>query len=142
MNWTEIFPRATQPSLAEISRALQNPLWDALTAHLGEVYGIEPNIEYSVCSGAPGWNVKYKKSSRSLCVLYPNREFFTCLICIGTREQIEAELLLTTCTEYTRLLYESCGGINGTRWMMLAVTSPEILEDAKVLLSTRVKKGK
>lgn len=140
MNWIELFPRTAQPSLAEIGKTLQNPLWDALTAHLDEGYGIVPNIEYSVCSGAPGWNVKYRKGGRSLCVLYPNPAFFTCLVCIGAREQMEAELLLTACTEYTRALYESSGGVNGTRWMMLAVTSADILEDAKALISTRTKK--
>lgn len=140
MNWMDLFPRTTQPGFEEIGAVLQNPLWDGLNAHLEETYGVTPNVEYSVCSGAPGWNVKYKKSGRSLCVLYPNLEWFTCLVCIGPKEQMEAELLLHTCTQYTRELYESSGGVNGTRWMMLAVTSPEILEDVKDLISLRVKK--
>lgn len=141
MNWTELFPRTTQPDMDEIGRALQNPLWEELNAHLQETYGVAPTITYSVCSGAPGWNVKYRKGGRALCVLYPDLDCFTCMVCIGPREQREAELLLTACTAYTQGLYASSGGVNGTRWMMLAVTSQDVLEDAKALISTRIKKG-
>lgn len=142
MSWKETFSREVQPSFLAIGKYLKNPLWDYLTSYIGETYAIEPKIEYSVCSSAPGWNVKYKKGGRSLCVLYPEKDFFTCLVCIGAKEEPKAELLLRTCTEYTRNLYKNCGGLNGTRWMMISVTSRDILEDVKKLVSTRVTKNR
>ena len=140
MNWNEAFPKATEPDFTQITQYISSAPWSLLNQHLQASYNVQPKIEHSICSGAPGWNVKYKKSGRSLCVLYPNKGFFTCLVCIGTKEAPEAELLLSACTDDTRTMYWSAKPFNGARWLMLNVTSDEILEDAKRLISTRVHK--
>lgn len=140
MTWNDTFAKDTTPDFDQISHYINSALWDLLNQHLQASYNVPPKIEHSVCSGAPGWNVKYKKSGRSLCVLYPNKGFFTCLVCIGAKEAQEAELLLSSCTDYTKELYWSVKPFNGARWLMLNVTSEDILEDAKKLISTRVGK--
>lgn len=140
MKWIDKFSKDNEPNLEEIGEYIQSPLWQDLCSHLTERYKIAPALEHSVCSMAPGWNVKYKKSSRSLCTLYPAQGYFTCLVSIGGKEAMEAELLLSGCTEYVRELYWNCKPFNGGRWLMIDVTSPEILADAKALISTRVKK--
>ncbi len=140
MLWNEIFPRGTEPSFAQIGEYIDSPYWGALNDHLQSTYAVQPKIEYSQCSGAPGWNVKYKKSGRGLCVLYPDKSFFTCLVCIGAKEAPEAELLIDTCTDFTSSMYWGAKSLNGSRWLMLKVTSKDILEDVFLLISTRVKK--
>ena len=137
MNWNEQFAQGKQPDLSQIGAFVGSPLWEALCAHLKQVYGTEPRIEYSRCSGAPGWNVKYKKGSRALCTLYPNAGFFTCLVSLGGKEAEEAELLLDGCTEYVRDLYRRTKPFNGARWLMIDVTSADILEDAERLIALR-----
>lgn len=143
MKWNEQFAKNSQPAPDQIDAYIASPLWQALCEHLEKTYGVAPVIEHSICSGAPGWNVKYKKSSRSLCTLYPNEGFFTCMVSIGSKEAMEAELLLTNCTEAVRTLYWQCKPFNGARWLMIDVKSPEILEDVKRLIGVRVgaKKG-
>lgn len=138
MSWNEIFPMDVEPSMEDIAAYVMSREWCELNEYLQQTYAVQPKIEYSRCSGAPGWNVKYKKGSRSLCTLYPDAGRFTCLVCIGGREAVEAELLLPACTEYTQNLYESVQPLNGSRWLMMVVTSEEILEDAKKLISKRV----
>ncbi len=140
MTWNETFSRDKEPEFNQISDYIGSPYWDALNEYLQSSYSVKPKIEHSICSGAPGWNVKYKKSGRSLCVLYPDKGFFTCLICIGAKEATEAELLLTACSDYSQNLYWNAPPFNGSRWLMIEVTTPEILEDVKKLISTRVKK--
>ena len=139
MKWTEKYTPAIKPEIGQIGEYINNPLWQELCRFTEATYGVSPQIEYSVCSGAPGWNVKYKKSSRALCILYPNEGFFTCLICIGNKEQMEAELVLTVCSSYVQGLFEKAKPYNGTRWLMIDVTSNEILEDVKRLLFVRSK---
>lgn len=139
MHWNEEYTKAVEPDLKKIGAYIASPLWDELRAYLEEAYGVLPVVEYSICSGAPGWNVKYKKSGRSLCTLYPAAGYFTCLVTIGNRECVEAELLLPCCTEYVQALYGRSGGVNGARWLMVDVTSPEILADVKALIGTRRK---
>lgn len=140
MNWNEQYPKAVQPNLVDISGYIGNPLWQELCGNLESRYKVEPKVEHSICSGAPGWNVKYKKSGRSLCTLYPHDGFFTALVCIGSKEQAEAELLLTNCCSYLQELYEKTDCFNGTRWLMIDVTDAEILTGVLLLIDTRVQK--
>lgn len=140
MNWTEQFPPSTQPKLVQIAAYVANPLWQDLCIHLEQTYGVAPLVDHSICSGAPGWNVKYRKGSRALCTLYPASGYFTCMVSVGSREAMEAELLLGGCTEYVRKLYWDSNPFNGGRWLMIEVRSSEILEDVKDLIAIRVRK--
>jgi hypothetical protein len=106
MTWSEEYPKASEPALEQMAEYTGSPLWQELCGFVETAYGVPPQIEYSLCSGARGWNVKYKKGSRALCTLYPREGFFTCLVCIGARESTEAELVLTACTPYVRELYQ------------------------------------
>ena len=139
MSWNEQFSKAAQPELAQIGAYIASPLWEDLCGYLEKTYAVSPVVAHSICSGAPGWNVKYKKSARSLCTLYPAQGYFICLVSIGAKEAMEAELLLAGCTDYVRELYWGCKPFNGGRWLMIEVRSPEILADVKTLISTRVK---
>lgn len=139
MSWKDEFSKTSQPRLEQISRYVANPLWDELCGYLEQAYGVLPQVEHSVCSGAPGWNIKYKKSGRALCTLYPAAGFFTCMVSVGSRETVEAEALLLGCTDYLRSLYWNAKPFNGGRWLMIEVTSPAILEDVKRLIATRSK---
>jgi hypothetical protein len=140
MNWNECYPKMQMPNLQQISNFVATPLWSALCTHLESSYGVSPKIEHSTCSAAPGWNVKYKKSGRALCTLYPDDGFFTCLVSVGGREAMEAELILSACTQTVQDLYWGAKPFNGSRWLMIPVTSPETLEDAEKLIALRVQK--
>lgn len=140
MRWNALYPKDNRPDLAAVSAYIGSPLWDELCNHLEDTYSVSPTVEYSVCSGAPGWNIKYKKSGRALCTLYPARGFFTCLVSVGSKEVEEAELLLPAFTDYLRELYRNTKPFNGGRWLMINVTSPDILNDVKALISLRVKR--
>ena len=142
MKWCECFSKADMPDMREISGFVDCGLWDELCSHLEKNYAVSPKICYSSCSGAPGWNVKYQKSGRALCTLYPDEGFFTCLVSVGGREAQAAELLMSDFTETVRNLYLSAKPYNGGRWLMIPVTSPEILNDVKQLVALRVKKQK
>lgn len=138
MNWNQRFSKAQRPSLAEIDAFIGSPLWGSLCAWAETTYAISPKVEHSTCSGAPGWNVKYKKSGRALCTLYPEEGAFTALVTVGAKEAPEAELLLPTCSEYLRSLFAGSAAFNGGRWLMIRVTEARVLEDVKRLISLRV----
>lgn len=142
MDWNTLYEKSNRPDLQAISSYIGSPLWDDLRAHLERTYGVLPTQEHSICSGAAGWNLKYKKSGRALCTLYPAQGFFTCLVSIGRKEATEAELLLPTCTETVQQLYWNTRLFNGGRWLMIEVTSPAIAQDAKALIALRVSKKK
>ncbi len=137
MTWVNEFPQADEPALEQITRYIDSPLWQELCDFVETHYKSTPQVEYSKCSGAPGWNVKYKKSGRSLCTLYPHKGYYTSLVCMGSKDLMEAELEMSACSDYTRDMYMRAKPVNGTRWLMIDVTSGEILEDVKRLICVR-----
>ena len=138
MNWNQRYPKSEQPSLDDIASFIDSPLWGDLCVWAETTYGIAPKVEHSTCSGAPGWNVKYKKSGRALCTLYPDEGAFTALISISANDMPQAELLLPTCSPYLRDLFTRTGPFNGGRWLMIRATDARVLEDVKTLIRLRV----
>lgn len=137
MAWSEEYPSGKEPTLVQISSYINNPLWNELCGFIEERYKAAPKIEYSRCSGAPGWNVKYKKGGKSVCTLYPNSGYFTCLVVIADSKQIEAELILSGCDESIQNLYTATKSVGAGSWLMIDVTSNKILNDTKQLICLR-----
>ena len=136
MNWNAIYEAPEAPDAAVLSAFVSHPLWDALAAWLEEAYGCQPSMVHSRCAMGPGWNVKYRAGGGALCTLYPTPGAFTCLIVIGGRLAAEREALVPALSPYTRSVWaDSPPASNGTRWLSLEVSSPEVLEDIKILLS-------
>ena len=54
-----------EPQIELIGEFINSSLWDELRSFIEGTYEVQPSIEYSKCSLETGWNVKYKKGSRS-----------------------------------------------------------------------------
>lgn len=139
MDWNTKYPKDTRPEPAEIENYIGSPLWRGLCGYIETTFTAKPVIEHSTCSGAPGWNIKYRKNGRPLCTLYPHEGYFTALVCIGGREQTEAELSLAHSCPYLQELYRKSKPLNGSRWLMADVTCEAVLEGTKLLVSARAK---
>lgn len=139
MNWNQRFGCERQPTAVEISEYIACSLWDTLCRQVEQTYGVQAVTEHSRCSGAPGWNVKYKKGGRSLCTLYPAQGYFTCLVALGGEGAVEAELALDTFSPSTRDLFHATTPFQGSRWLMVRVTTAEILSDVMRLIALRAK---
>lgn len=142
MNWDALYTMDTRPGLPQISGYIGNPRWEAFCEFVESTWGAAPLIEYSKCCGARGWNVKYRKSGRALCTLYPREGYFICLVSIGAREAPEAEAMLGGMSTPVRALYQNAKPLNGARWLMIDVVSDEALEDVKRLVSLRARTRK
>ena len=138
MNWTQLYDKNTQPTKAQISAFIQNPLWEQIHEFLQGGYQVQPTYTYSTCPAQPGWNVKYQKGGRSLCTLYPMPGFFIALVVIGNKEQTETELMLPMLSQSVQSLYKNAACAMG-RWLMISVTDEEIFEDVKRLIQIRRK---
>lgn len=136
-SWSQMFPMDRQPTMEEIDRCADSPLWQSLRAYLKEAYGAEPRLEYSRCGLEPGWNVKFRKGSKALATVYLRPGYVTVMVSVAPRDEAAAEGVLLTCTEETRTLYRNTAASKMGRWLMIDLTSPEVLEDIKALLRLR-----
>lgn len=137
MTWSEKYLKENKPEIEAIDKFIDSPHWTEICRFIESTYEIKPLIEYSTCSGAPGWNVKYRKSSKALCTLYPNKNYFTCLISVGQKIAMEAEVIIFS-EPYLKELYQNTKPFNGSRWLMIDVNTNEILNAVKQLLYIRI----
>lgn len=90
MKWNELFDSDRIPSYEDIRAYIDEakPVWDELVLYIEETYNAKPQLDYSKCSAQPGWNVKNKKSSKSLCTLYPMPNYFIALVVISEKIKV------------------------------------------------------
>lgn len=137
MEWSALYTSENQPSLEMVTEYINNPLWMEFHNRIQSKYQIEPCMEYSRCSMQAGWNMKYKKSGKSLCTLYPMRGYYIALVVIGRKEMTEAELLMPLCSDYVQTVFHNTKAGNGQKWLMIDVREREVLEDVLNLIQLR-----
>ena len=79
------------PDIDEISEYIRNSLFDDFCEEITKRYNVESKIEFSKCSWESGWNIKLKKSGKTLCTVYPKEGYFTVLVVIGMKEKEATE---------------------------------------------------
>ena len=62
------------PTEYEMSNYINNELWDNFCEFIRSNYNVNPKFEFSKCSLEFGWNIKFKKGSRTLCAVYPREK--------------------------------------------------------------------
>lgn len=92
-----------------------------------------------------GWNVKYHKSGKSLCTLYPEKDTFTVLIVVKLELAHIAASMDNIFEPAILDILESARPFNGTKWLMIPIDSEAILKNVIELLllkynNTSVKK--
>lgn len=144
MNWNELFDNNHEPTDKQIKKFVGTPLWEDLAQYLQKTYNVRPKLFYSGCSMDAGvwqgWNVKYKKSGKALCTLYPKQGYFVASIAIGAKEQSEADILIRVCDKYTKKLYEQTKSGYFGKSLAIEVTGKNILNDVKNFIALRAEK--
>lgn len=115
------------PTLDEIGAYIRNPLFQNLCGRLQTDYRCKEKIEFSACSWEPGWNVKFRKSGKTLCTIYPRESFFRIMVVIGTKEKEAVSTLLSDCSSRLKDIYRETPEGNGQRWLMIDREDPDVL---------------
>lgn len=111
------------PNISEISGYIENPIFDEFYQYMNDKYKAVCKIEYSKDVWARGWNVKFRKYGKSLCVIYPKKNYFTVLVVVGNKEKERVENLLPQLSEYIQEIYHNTREGNGQKWLMLDLKS-------------------
>jgi len=142
MQWYELFDREHEPSEVQVKDFVNSPLLDELDGHLRETYKVKPKLVYSSCgmdgNAWKGWNMKYLKSGKSLCTLYPKQGYLQLLVTISSRGVPEAELLMPLCTEYIQNLFKQ-NDFQGSKCLGIELRDESVLRDVKSLIEIRAK---
>lgn len=95
--------REIRPTLDEIGAYIRNPLFQNLCSRLQTDYRCKEKIEFSACSWEPGWNVKFRKSGKTLCTIYPRESFFRIMVVIGQKKKKPSPLFSQTAADGSKI---------------------------------------
>ena len=133
--------KSTCPTLEEIGEWIGNPLFSQFCDEIKETFRCTEKIEFSACSMERGWNIKFKKSGKSLCTIYPRESYFTAMLVVGRKEKEPFEAILPDCAPALQEFYRETKEWNGQRWLMVNLEDRDSLyRDAFRLMEIRCAK--
>lgn len=138
-----ILDSSTAPDMTDITESIAADArgqWLTLTAYIEQTFGAKPQIAFSSCSAKPGWNVKYKKSGKALCTLYPEPGSFTALVVTGASDMEKFMLTRALFSDALKELFDRTQLFNNTKWLMISVKDDAGLNDVKKLLELKMAK--
>lgn len=121
-----------EPNMEQIQEFMEEyprSNFNKIATYLESSYKASPVVMYSRCSAMPGWNVKYKKSGKSFCTIYPDREFFTVLLIL---KEVDIAKIKSESSKYTKYfldIMEKSGAMNGCKWLMVGVDDEKVVQD-------------
>lgn len=89
-----------------------------------------------------GWNIKFQKSGKSLCTIYPKQGFFVAMVSFSAKEMDDADVLIQMCDNYTKEKYKNAKSSKLGKSVSLEVTNENILNDIKELAAFRANSAK
>lgn len=126
------------PTIDEINSYIHNPLFPKFYQFIITEYKALTKIEFSKDVWAPGWNIKLRKAGKGLCVIYPQRGYFTVLVVVGAKEKESVEQLLPHLSTRLQEIYHNTKEGNSQRWLMIDLESSNSLyEDVLKLIHIR-----
>lgn len=119
--------KSIRPTLNDVGEYVKNPVFMLLCSEIKDMYGCNEKIEYSSCSWAKGWNIKFKKSGKTLCTIYPKEDYFTVMVVVGAKEKALAEQMLPEFTPELQDIYRQTKEGNGQRWLTVDLEDKDAL---------------
>lgn len=103
-------------TLEEVGEYIRNDVFGKFCCAIKEMYKAKENIEFNSCSWERGWNIKFKKSGKTLCSIDPKEARFTVMVVVGKREKELAEAALSHFSQTVQELYRQTKEGNGQKW--------------------------
>ncbi len=141
---SEEFPRmidkAREPTEEDMMRFVgerAEAAWTELRQFIENSYDFLPE---TVFYGAKyGWTVRYRRSGKTLCSLFPEKGGFTVLVVLGRKE---AKKTLSMRNELSSRVNEILGNteqLHDGRWLWIRMLAMNDVDDVKKLLQTKRK---
>jgi len=130
------------PTEEEIANFIDEPArgaWARLTGFLSENYDIAPE---RIFDKKQGWDVRYRKSGKTLVTLTPEKGAVRILLTFGREE---SEKALSMKNELSRRMYgliESTKQLHDGRWLWIRLQKAEEVADIEKLLPIKRKTRK
>lgn len=113
----------------------KSPLWKELENYVEENYEFIPEIVFY--GEKYGWTLRYRRSGKTLCSLFPEKNAFTVLIVLGKKEVEKTQLMLNKLNKAIKKIFDETEQLRDGRWLWIKVRTASDVESIKVLLSVK-----
>ena len=126
-----------QPSESDISTALgsSEELWIDIRKYIESNYDFSPELIFFTKNY--GWSVRYRKSKKTLCYLFPENDSFSLLIVLGSKEAEQIDSIKESLSQTVRRVFEDTEQFHDGRWMWIRVKEMSDIMSIKLLLAAK-----
>jgi len=111
--------------------------WLDVKLFIEDRYGLVPE---TIFYGAKyGWTIRYRKSGKTLCSLFPEKGGFTVLIVLGKKESEKTRLILDKLSSKIRKLLGNTEQLHDGHWLWIRLLTTSDTDDIKKLLQIKRK---
>lgn len=114
--------------------------WNEITSFLADKYNFEPETVFG--GKKYGWEVRYRRSGKTLCALHPEKGAFTILIVLGRKEVEHALAELNEFSPDISAIITGAKQYHDGRWLWIRILNKDNNEDIKRLLQIKKKPQK
>ena len=83
-------------------------------------------------------NIKFKKAGKTLCTIYPRKNYFTVMVVIGKKEKEQTQLVLDELSYNIQKIYHNTREGNNQKWLMIDLNeNDEVYKDILRLIDIR-----
>lgn len=118
----------------------RSSLWLEIRKYVEENYDFTPELIYY--GQKYGWTLRYRKSGKTLCSLFPEKDAFTVLVVLGKKEVEKTFSIIDRLNPEARTLFENAEQKRDGRWLWIRVLIYDDVESIKVFLNVRRKRTK
>jgi len=136
--------RLLDPDVTPTSKSIQDILgrrnfstWEKIKDYLGHAYEIKPDLQFY--GKKYGWCYKYRKVSKTLCCLFPEKGSFTVLITLGRKELEKLNPDFSKLSPETRGVINRAHQYHDGKWFWIRLPDIGNVRDVKKLLSVKRK---
>lgn len=114
--------------------------WSVLTHFIETTYHIEPLWKYE--GKKSGWGMYWRRSSRALCTLYPERDNIQVMLVLGQKEGDAALAAADALGQNVRECLMNAPVFHDGRWLFIQIQTARDVEDIQRLLVIKMKPPK
>lgn len=136
MGYERLLDKEHQPTEEEILNAIgQTAAWLNLKQYIEGNYDFVPELVFY--AKKYGWTIRYRKSGKTLCSLFPEKGAFSALVVLGKKEAGKALSMLDEFSANVRTVLEGTEQLHDGRWLWIRVLSVDDADDVKKLLRVK-----
>jgi len=142
MTYMRMLDKEHEPTEAEIQDTLGEaaPAWVDLRQYIADYYTFMPEMDFG--GKNYGWMIRYRRSGKTLCSLYPERGAFTALVVLGRQESEKAFAMIDELTPHVAGILRDAKPLHDGRWLWIRVISTDDADSIKRLLAAKRKPKK